>query len=671
MESLLPFAPAPPLLAFILLALAPAAFSRAVIVGIGAGAGVLSALLLAAVAAGCAGGGCAHGAIATILKLDVGAIAADIAMSLDPLSVLAGATVAGTGALILIYAGGYMAKEPAPDLRRFFALMDLFLAGMLTVVLAADALLLFLGWEMIGLCSFFLIAFDTRWPKAVAGGRKALLMTRIADTFLLAGLILLCLDAGTTRFDGMLAAAPALAPWRLATIAGLIATGALGKSAQIPFQTWLPSAMTGPTPVSALLHSATMVAAGVILLARLAPLLSAAPAIAAATAAAGLSTAALGALAAVAQRDVKRMLAYSTISQIGFMVLALGLGAPAVALAHFTIHAAFKSLLFLSAGVMSRAAGGSTVIDDLRGSIRRAPLGFWAFAAGAASLAGLPVATAGWFSKEAVLAVVWASGPWGAALWALAALAAVLTGTYAFRAIFIAASPGAGPAADPWSSPAMWIPLVVLAALALGGGPAVAALIRFLGGKSPEVLLALQLAGGAAPLLGAALAFGLIGDPRRLDRLRAALRFRGADPLDILYNQIFVRPFRRLTQSLAGADAAERLPAGDPAGALTATVDPLGRALARSGVPLRRAVVAVGDPVGRMLVGAASQLVERTVAAFKPDAIDITWMRSARRLGGLSASARLLQTGRLRDYAMAMGAGAAGLLLFAWGTSWR
>jgi NADH-quinone oxidoreductase subunit L len=429
--------------------------------------------------------------------------------------------------------------------------------------------------------------------------------------------------------------------------------------------------MTGPTPVSALLHSATMVAAGVILLARLAPLLSAAPAIAAATAAAGLSTAALGALAAVAQRDVKRMLAYSTISQIGFMVLALGLGAPAVALAHFTIHAAFKSLLFLSAGVMSRAAGGSTVIDDLRGSIRRAPLGFWAFAAGAASLAGLPVATAGWFSKEAVLAVVWASGPWGAALWALAALAAVLTGTYAFRAIFIAASPGAGPAADPWSSPAMWIPLVVLAALALGGGPAVAALIRFLGGKSPEVLLALQLAGGAAPLLGAALAFGLIGDPRRLDRLRAALRFRGADPLDILYNQIFVRPFRRLTQSLAGADAAERLPAGDPAGALTATVDPLGRALARSGVPLRRAVVAVGDPVGRMLVGAASQLVERTVAAFKPDAIDITWMRSARRLGGLSASARLLQTGRLRDYAMAMGAGAAGLLLFAWGTSWR
>jgi NADH-quinone oxidoreductase subunit L len=593
-------------------------------------------------------------------------------MALDPLSVLAGATVAVIGALVLIYAGGYMGGEPEPDLRRFFAQMNLFLAGMLTVVLAADALLLFLGWETIGLCSFFLIAFNTRWPKAVAGGRKALQMTRIADTFLLAGLILLCLDAGTTRLDGMLAAAPAIAPWRLAAIAGLIVAGALGKSAQIPFQTWLPSAMTGPTPVSALLHSATMVAAGVILLARLAPLLSAAPAVSAATAAAGLATAALGALAAVVQRDVKKMLAYSTISQIGFMVLALGLGARDAALAHFTVHAAFKSLLFLSAGVMSRAASGSTAIEDLRGSIRRAPLAFWAFAAGAASLAGLPVATAGWYSKEAVLAAVWASGPWGVALWALAALAAVLTGTYAFRVVFVAGGQGAGPAADPGKNPAMWGPLLVLAAVSLGGGPAVAALIRFLGGEPPEIPLVFEMLGGAAPLLGAALAFGLIVDPLRLDKLRAALRFRGADPLDTFYYLVLVRPFRRMVRSLAGADAGDAVPAGDPVGrALVAAVDPIGRALVGSGEPIRRAVVAVGDPIGRALVAAAARLVEITVAAFNPDAIDVTWMRSARRLGGVSASARLVQTGRLRDYAMGMAIGAASLLLFAWGTSWH
>jgi NADH-quinone oxidoreductase subunit L len=672
MATLLPFIPVPGLLGFILLALAPMAFSRTVIVGVGVGAGVLSALLAAVVAAGCAGGACASGSVATIMRLDVGGIAADIVMTLDPLSVLAGATVAAIGALVLIYAAGYMAGEPAQALRRFFAQMNLFLAGMLTVVLAADALLLFLGWETIGLCSFFLIAYDTRWPKAVAAGRKALLMTRIADTFLLAGLILLCLDAGATGFGAMLAAAPGVPPWRLAAIAGLIAAGALGKSAQIPFQTWLPSAMTGPTPVSALLHSATMVAAGVMLLARLAPLFAAAPAVAAAIAAVGLATAALGAVAALAQRDVKKLLAYSTISQIGYMVLALGVGARDAALALFTVHAVFKSLLFLSAGAMSRAAGGSTAIADLRGSMRRTPLAFWTFAAGAASLAGLPAVTAGWFSKEALLAAVWASGPWGVALWAPAALAAVLTGAYAFRVIFIAARPGGGEAAAPWRSPAMRVPLLVLAALALGGGRAVDALIRFLGGEPREIPALLQILGGAAPLLGAALTLGLIAEPRRLDRLRTALRLRGADPLDIFYDRVLVRPFRRMTRILAGADAGEPTPGGDPIGrAVVHAVGPVGRALASSGEPIGRAVTALGDPIGRALVGAAARLVNVTVAALTPDAIDLSWMRSARRLAGVSASARGIQNGRLRDYAMSLAIGAAALLLFAWGTSWR
>ncbi|KIZ38615.1 MULTISPECIES: NADH-quinone oxidoreductase subunit L [Rhodopseudomonas] len=688
MASMLPLVPVPALLGFLILAFVPVTLSRAAIMMIGVVAGGLPALLLAPVVASCVGGGCDAPTIVPILSIDAGAVVAQIAMSLDPLSVVAGITVAVVGSLVLLYSSAYMAAEPVADLRRYFAQMNLFLAGMLAVVLAADVLLLFLGWEIIGLCSFMLIAYYCKLPKAIAAGQKALVTTRVADAFLLGGLMLLFLAAGTTRFDGMLAAVPQIDAWPLAAIAGLIALGALGKSAQIPFHTWLPSAMAGPTPVSALLHSATMVAAGVILLVRLAPLFAATPQIAAGIVTLGIATAALGALAAVIQRDVKKMLAFSTMSQIGFMVLALGVGAPAVALAHFAIHAAFKSLLFLSAGVLSHAAGGSTAIAALRGSRNRQPLAFWSFAIGAASLAGLPLVTAGWYSKEAVLAAVLTSGAWGAPLWVLAALAAVLTATYAFRAVLVASSETSDVVAPPWGGLATLLPLFTLAFVAVAGGFAVDALIGFAGGAPHELPVLATLLGAAAPILGAALAWQAVRDPQAFEQFATRLRHLRAFRVDAIYYLVLVRNFRRITKVLGAAEAGEtedprrvRQPAGltsinDSVGLVSD--DPLGQTVGRAerapddrddDAALVRFVG--GDPVGRLLTRFARFFVRDFVARFNPDRIDQAWMRFAGALGAVWAEARRIQTGRLRDHSLGIALGCAGLLLFAWGTSWR
>ncbi|RJF77928.1 NADH-quinone oxidoreductase subunit L [Rhodopseudomonas palustris] len=687
MAHLLPFVPAPALLGFIVLSLLPIGLSRAAVIALGVGAAVLPALLFVPVALSCLDGGCVAGAVVPILSIDTGVFVAQIAMSMDPLSMVTGGTVVLVGALVLIYSGAYMASEPVPDLRRFFAVMNLFLAGMLAVVFAGDVILLFLGWETIGLCSFMLIAFYDQLPKAVAAGRKALITTRIADSLLLAGLMLLFLPAGTTRLDGMLAVVPTMDSWRLAAVAGLIALGALGKSAQFPFHTWLPSAMAGPTPVSALLHSATMVAAGVILLARLAPLFAAAPEISAMVAMLGIVTAAGGALIAVIQTDVKKLLAFSTMSQIGFMVLALGLGAPAVALAHFAIHAAFKSLLFLSAGVMSHASGGSTAIEALRGARYRQPWAFWTFAIGAASLAGLPVITAGWYSKEAVLAAVWSSGPWGVPLWLLAATAAMLTGAYAFRVVFVAGSQSADLAAPPWGGAAVMIPLVVLTAVAVVGGLSVGALIGFTGGTPDHLPLLPTLLGAAAPILGVGLARQLVRHPRELERVAHRLRHVRIFRVDVLYYYYIVRRFRRVASVLGNAEGTEAfaraaelrregvevpgLPADDLLARDRAPAVPsdfLTRAT-EGQTPVVRLVS--GDPVGRFVVAAARLFVSGFVARFRPDAIDRAWMGFAGSFELAWAQARRVQTGRVRDHSLWIALGCAALLLFAWGTSWR
>jgi NADH-quinone oxidoreductase subunit L len=525
-----------------------------------------------------------------------------------------------------------MAGVMTPDLRRFFALMNLFMASMMAMVLAADSIVFFLGWEMMGLCSFFLIAFNMSQPRSVAAGRKAFVMTRIADAALLAALLLMFIEAGSVRIETLIAATLAAEDWKPPLIAALMLVGALGKSAQLPFQTWLPAAMAGPTPVSALLHSATMVAAGVFLLTRFAPLFAATPMVSAVTAAAGALTALYGAMTAVGQSDIKRLLAYSSISQIGFMILALGVGAPEAAMAHFIVHAAFKSLLFLAAGDMARPVGGVTKLKALRGAAYWRPIAFWTFAAGAASLGGLPFVSAGWYSKESILAAAFDGGLFGQGLWAVAVLAATFTGAYAFRPVFMGAMPVAGPRIS-WGRAAVWLPLILLALASLFGGFAVEPIVLFLGGELHHGSDVVIYVGAAAALIGAGLSLFLTLSPKALAFVARRRGLQSGFRIDARYHAVFVRRFRRVVTAFADGPFGE-------------------------------------DPVGRIPIEIGRRVSSAAIAAVAPDFIDRTWMALGRSLAALWARARALQSGRLRDYALWVALGAAALLMLAWGSSW-
>lgn len=624
--------PVPALGAFLLLGLGPAHLERRAVQAVALAGGILPALVMLPLVGLCLSGSC--NGLVPIFTLTVGPAEVALALALDPLSALVGGTVTVIGAAVMAYSIDYMAGKPVADLRRYFALMNLFLAAMLSMVLAGDSIVLFFGWELMGLCSFFLIAYHVTNPRAIAAGRKAFVITRVADALLLAGLLLLFLEAGSVRFEALMPAGIAAEPERRMLIAALLLGGALGKSAQLPMHTWLPTAMAGPTPVSALLHSATMVAAGAFLLARFAPMLAAAPLVLAATAVFGAATAFYGALSAVFQKDIKRLLAYSSISQIGFMMLAIGVGAPEAAIAHFVVHAAFKALLFLAAGDITHINRGSTDISAMRGALWSRPLAYLCFVAGAASLAGLPMVTAGWFSKEAVLAAAWLSGPFGMALWAVALLAAVMTGIYAFRPVFTGLI-RFGAKSPSFASAFTNVPLVLLALAALGLGWAVDPIVRFLGGVPPHAPLVPELAGGAAPLLGAGLAAALTFVPGLSARVSRARRIRGGFRFDGLYHAVVVRPFAETVRWLVGAR-------GGPA-----------------------------DPVGHLPVAAAQRIGALMTDPRMPDPLDRGWAGLGLGLLGGAERARRLQTGRLRDYALALAVGLAALALLAWGTAWR
>lgn len=644
---LLLLVPIPPLGGFLLLALDPYKLDR-------------RAVLALAIAAGCAPlvlflpfavahfTGLIGDRVAPIFTLSVGNYDVDLAMGLTPMSVVAALTVSAVAACVMIYAVDYMSHAMVPDLRRFYALMNLFEAGMLSMVLAADSIVFFLGWELMGLCSFFLISYNMTSPRAFAAGQKAFIITRIADAALLAALLLLFLEAGTVRLDALIPAGVAAENPRGALIAVLLLVGALGKSAQFPFHTWLPTAMAGPTPVSALLHSATMVAAGAVLLARFSPIIAVHPGPAAATAIAGTVTAAFGALCAIAQTDVKRLLAYSSISQIGYMVLAVGIGAPAVAMAHFVVHAIFKSLLFMAAGVMSQTGGGDTAIRSLRGARQSAPIAFWSYAAGAASLAGLPLVTAGWWSKEGILSAAFESGPFGQAVWLVALAGAAMTGVYAFRPVLAAWRPLPPERAQTLRETVFTaVPLSLLGVLSLVGGVLVAPLTAFMGGHPAHPPHWVELAGAAAALLGLAGAVAVTYVPALIKRVARARRLRAGMQMDARYYATFVRPYRRLVRRLSGRDgrwADARLRADDGA---------------------------VGDPVGMATVALGLWLRRVLLTPFTPDRLDIAWMRTAAGVDGVARKARRLQTGRVRDYALGLAIGLVALLLLAWGTTWR
>ena len=332
--------------------------------------------------------------------LGAGDLWVEAGLLVDRLSLVMALVVSGVGFLIHVYSLGYMAGDPHRS--RYFAYLNLFTGAMLLLVLAGDLLVLFVGWEGVGLCSYLLIGFWFTRPAAAAAGRKAFVVNRIGDAAFLLGLFLLLATLGTLDVMAIRERAPELPAGVRTAAALLLFAGATGKSAQLPLHVWLPDAMEGPTPVSALIHAATMVTAGVFLVARLDGLFLTAPGALPVVGMVGALTAAYAATVALREHDLKRVLAYSTISQLGYMFLAMGALAPAAGIFHLVTHAFFKALLFLAAGSVMHAM--HDVIDMRRlGGLAR-PLRFTAagFATGALALAGVPP-FAGFFSKDLIL----------------------------------------------------------------------------------------------------------------------------------------------------------------------------------------------------------------------------------------------------------------------------
>lgn len=366
----------------------------------------------------------------TVSDLSIG-----LNLYLDPLSLVMISVITGVGFFIHLYSTGFMDDDP--DYRRYFAYLNLFVSAMLILVLADNLLLLYLGWEGVGLCSYLLIGFWYKDRKNNHAANKAFLMTRVGDTGMAIGLFLLFYQLGSLNIQSLQVNAQTV--WQvgdpMATLCCLLlVAGAVGKSAQLPLQNWLPDAMAGPTPVSALIHAATMVTAGVYLIARNTQLFQMSPDALFVVALIGTLTLLLAATAAMVQTDVKRILAYSTISQIGYMFLALGVGAGAMAVFHLMTHAFFKALLFLSAGALIYSVHHEHNIFKMGGLLKRLPIVAASFAVGCAALASLPF-TSGFYSKEGILEKIVDAGQFG--LWWAAVLGAFITAFYSARLFFV------------------------------------------------------------------------------------------------------------------------------------------------------------------------------------------------------------------------------------------
>jgi NADH-quinone oxidoreductase subunit L len=404
--------------------------------------------------------------------IGVGSFQADWGLLLDPLSAVMILVVSGVGFLIHVYAVGYMRDDP--DVPRFFTYLNLFTFSMLMLVLANNYLLLYVFWEAVGLCSYLLIGFWFERPSAAEAGKKAFIVNRVGDFGFGLGVMLLWTALGTVQYAQAFAAAPGrlAAGGGLATaITLLLFLGATGKSAQIPLHVWLPDAMEGPTPVSALIHAATMVTAGVYMVARSAPLFNLAPFSMAVVAWVGALTAVFAATVALVQTDIKRVVAYSTISQLGYMFLGCGVGAYSAAIFHLMTHAFFKALLFLGAGSVIHGLSGEQDLRKMGGLWRHMPITAATFLIAALANAGI-APFAGFWSKDEILYGAFAGGHLG--VWLLGAGGAVLTGFYMFRCYclaFAGSSHAEAHGHHPHESPAvMTIPLMILAICAAGVG---------------------------------------------------------------------------------------------------------------------------------------------------------------------------------------------------------
>jgi len=615
--------PALPLAGFLVLAVFGGRLSRTLTAVIGAGSVGLSLAAAAAASALFVAYPPAGSAFTLLLWqwVNVGGFSPTISFTLDALSVVMILVVTGVGFLIHLYSTRFMADEEGYS--RFFAYMNLFVGSMLILVLASNLLLLYLGWEGVGLCSYLLIGFWYSDPENGRSARKAFIVTRIGDVSLAVGLFLIATTLGSLDIQEIAQKATSLWPvgstLAVAT-AALLLGGAVGKSAQLPLQTWLPDAMAGPSPVSALIHAATMVTAGVYLIARTNALFRLAPAVLMTVAIIGAAGILVAGLSATAQRNIKRVLAYSTMSQLGYMFLALGVGAWSGAIFHLVTHAFFKSLLFLGAGVVILAMNHEHDIFAMGGMARKSPFTFWTFLIGAFALAAIPPTTAGLSSKDMILSQAWQSGGAGRVFWALGIAGAFVTSIYIFRLIFIvfggkprAAAPAAGHGHGASAAgghvapghaagrngmqagPVMGIPLLLLALLCLGGG--LLSFPQFLGGKPilvdflqtslPQgagavetsvrtewvlsiiaeaasllgipvawIIVRLRLRAGAADMAGAAAGAASSAAPVRE---AAHVRFlRNGWGFDWIYEQVFVKPFMLLARVNA-RDVVDRL----------------------------------------------------------------------------------------------------------------
>jgi NADH-quinone oxidoreductase subunit L len=473
MENLLWLLPALPLAGFLILVLAGKYLSRFLIAIIGSGSVSLSAIVLFIIGVSFwthpPQGGYYSQTLWTWIQ--VGNFSPQITLYLDTLSLVFVFVITFIGALIHIYSVGFMAEDK--DYSRYFACMNLFVFSMLLLVLADNLLLLYFGWEGVGLCSYLLIGFWYESPANGNAARKAFIITRIGDTAMAIGLFILFYQFGTLLIPDILAAAPTL--WEqgasVATLTALLLlAGGIGKSAQLPLQTWLPDAMAGPSPVSALIHAATMVTAGVYLIARMHVIFQLSPTAQMIVAIIGAATLIIAGFSALTQFDIKRVLAYSTISQIGYMFLALGLGAWSAAIFHFMIHAFFKALLFLAAGAVIEALHHEHNMFKMGGLRKKLPVIFWTFLIGSASLAALPLISAGFYSKDQILWYAWASDNGSPLFWLFAYLGAFITALYTTRMVILTFWGESKTAVGHHPGMLMTVPLVILAFFSVFAG---------------------------------------------------------------------------------------------------------------------------------------------------------------------------------------------------------
>ena len=543
--------PALPLAGFLVLFVTQGKLPDRVVAFVGAGSVGLAALVALGVGWQFVQSGEASFALPLWTWMAVGDFTPSVTLYLDSLSLVMTGVITGVGFLIHLYATGYMWQdhEEPKGYSRFFAYMNLFVFAMLMLVLGDNLLTLFLGWEGVGLCSYLLIGFYHRDSANGYAARKAFVVTRVGDTLMALGLFLLFWEFKTLEVQAILADAGALTPGTATAIGLLLLGGAVGKSAQVPLQTWLPDAMAGPTPVSALIHAATMVTAGVYLIARMQDVYLLSADAQHYVAVVGLVTLLISSFTALTQTDIKRILAYSTMSQIGYMFMALGVGAWSAAIFHLMTHAFFKALLFLASGSVILALHHEQDIFKMGGLWKKLPIPFWSMAIGSAALVALPF-TSGFASKDAILLTAYENGGW--LYWGGGVLAAGMTALYTTRMMIVTffGETKTEPHDEPKAN--MWLPLIVLAALSIGGGWfGIAVLADLLGPVGTfDHFTPLALATMAVPLLGILIGWlvftGRVGVGGLVESGlgRGLRRFWHAGwGFDWVYDRVFVKPF--------------------------------------------------------------------------------------------------------------------------------